>query len=117
VTAARILNEMGPRIVVIKKGEHGCILRMDDKMFALPAWLTETVKDPTGAGDCFGGGLIGHLASRDEATVEAVRAGVVCGTVVASFCIEAFSVDRLRAITPDDIERRRRQFLSTVSWC
>jgi sugar/nucleoside kinase (ribokinase family) len=117
VAAARAMTEMGPRIVVIKKGEHGAILRMNDQVFALPAWLTDTVTDPTGAGDCFGGGLIGHLASRDEATVEAVRAGVVCGTVVASFCIEAFSVDRLRAITPDDIERRRRQFLSTVSWC
>lgn len=117
VAAARKMNAMGPRIVVIKKGEHGCILRMDDKVFALPAWLTETVKDPTGAGDCFGGGLIGYLASVDVATIETVRAGIVCGTIAASFCIEEFSVDRLRAITLNDIQQRRRQFLSTVSWC
>jgi len=117
VTAARKMAEMGPRIVVVKKGEHGCILLMDEQVFALPAWLTETVRDPTGAGDCFGGGLIGYVASRDEATVEAVRAGVVYGTIVASFCIEEFSVARLRAISLDDIQRRRREFLSTVSWC
>ena len=117
VAAARVMNEMGPRIVVIKKGEHGCILRMDDKVFALPAWLTETVKDPTGAGDCFGGGLIGYLASVDGATIESVRAGIVCGTIVASFCIEEFSIERLRAIALNDIQRRRREFLGTVSWC
>ena len=117
LAAAREITAMGPRIVVIKKGEHGCILMVDGKAFALPAWLTETVNDPTGAGDCFGGGLIGYMASRDDATVETIRAGVVLGTVIASFCIEAFSVKRLQSISLDDIHKRRREFLSAVSWC
>jgi len=114
--AARKLTEMGPHIIVIKKGEHGALLRMDGRTYALPAWLTENVKDPTGAGDCFGGGLIGTIAERELANVEAVRAGMVYGTVLASFCIEEFSVDRLRTVTLDDIQQRRREFLSTVSW-
>jgi len=116
IAATRRLTGMGPRFVIVKKGEHGALLAVDGRMFALPAWMAETVKDPTGAGDCFGGGLIGHLAGQGEATVDAIRAGMVYGTVVASFCIEGFSVVRLQEITRDDIEQRREKFLEMITW-
>ena len=91
--AARRICEMGPRIAVIKKGEHGAILLADGRAAVLPAWLTETVVDPTGAGDCFGGGLIGYIAREGDTSVATLRAGLLYGTVIASFCIEAFSLN------------------------
>jgi len=114
--AARRMSEMGPRVVLIKKGEHGSLLVADGRPFAVPAWLTETVKDPTGAGDCFGGALIGHLARTGDVSFESLKSAVSYGTVVASFCIEDFSVGRLQALTLEEIEQRRRDFASMVSW-
>ena len=116
LAAARKVAAMGPAIVVIKKGEHGAILLADGRPFVLPAWLTETVIDPTGAGDCFGGAMMGYLASVGEVTFEALKTAVSYGTVVASFCIEDFSLNRLKSISLDDIERRRTEFASMVSW-
>lgn len=114
--AAREIVGLGPRIVVIKKGEHGAILVCDDRAFVLPARLTEDVRDPTGAGDCFGGALIGYVAKTGDVSIPVLKRGVLYGTVLASFCIEGFSLDGLRAITLADIERRREEFLSMISW-
>jgi len=116
LTAARRIAKMGPRIVVIKKGEHGAILVVDGKPCALHAWMTETVVDPTGAGDCFGGALIGTIAGRDDASLASIKAGVVYGTVVASFCIEDFSIGGLRPLANGDIDRRREEFLDMIGW-
>ena len=116
LTAARRITAMGPRIVVVKKGEHGAILIEDGRPFVLPARLTETVVDPTGAGDCFGGGMIGYVAQTGETSVAALKRGVLYGTVIASFCIEDFSLNRLKAISLDDVERRREEFLAMISW-
>jgi sugar/nucleoside kinase (ribokinase family) len=121
VTAGRHLLEKGPRFVVIKKGEHGCILVHRDGISALPAYPTERVIDPTGAGDTFAGGLMGRLASRlaanpsfDPASYEGVRDALAHGTVLASFNVESFSLDRLRSITRADIAERYDAFARMI---
>jgi sugar/nucleoside kinase (ribokinase family) len=116
LTAARGIAKLGPRIVIVKKGEHGAIVVADDRPFVVPAWLTETVHDPTGAGDSFGGALAGYLANTGDTSFDALKTAVSYGTVVASFCIEDFSVRRLRGLTMDAIEARRREFAEMVSW-
>lgn len=117
VSAGRHILEMGPRFVVIKKGEHGCLLIHRDGIAALPAFPTEDVVDPTGAGDTFAGGLMGRLAqmeasdaSRDLATFEALREAIVSGTIVASFTIEKFSLERLVEIRSADIGARAADY-------
>ncbi|MEZ6164619.1 MAG: PfkB family carbohydrate kinase [Phycisphaerales bacterium] len=117
VTAGRHLLELGPRFVVIKKGEHGCILVHRDGLCALPAYPTEHVVDPTGAGDSFAGGLMGRLASRggdDLGSYESVREALAHGTIVASFNVESFSLERMRGITKIDVETRFADFASMM---
>jgi len=112
LTAAIEISRMGPKYVVIKKGEHGVVLYTRDGLLVLPAFLTEHVVDPTGAGDSFAGGLMGYLASRD-ATVDdadAWRKGLVYATVVASFTVESFSVEGLTGLDNGSIEGRLRAF-------
>lgn len=113
VTAGRRLLEYGPRFVVIKKGEHGCILVHRDGLAALPAYPTETVVDPTGAGDTFAGGMMAYLAAEleagrleDAASYPAVRRSLAHGTIIASFTIESFSLQRLAEMTPGMIAKR-----------
>jgi len=115
IKAGRCLREMGPAYVAIKKGEHGCLLFGDGKFFSCPAFPLEDIHDPTGAGDAFAGGLAGYLAKRDgskEAKVEFKHLcqAVVYGSVIASFSVEAFSVDRLRTVTPEQIQERFETF-------
>lgn len=115
VAAARALLAFGPSFVVVKKGEHGCILAHKEGIAALPAYPTEQVVDPTGAGDTFAGGMLGHLASRlargeDALTFDRLRKALAYGTVVASFTIEDFSLDRLANLKPSDIEWRLAEF-------
>lgn len=117
VTAGRHLLELGPRFVVIKKGEHGCILIHRDGLCALPAYPTEKVIDPTGAGDSFAGGLMGRLTARgghDLGSFESVREALAHGTIVASFNVESFSLDRMRAITRGDVNRRFDEFAQMI---
>jgi sugar/nucleoside kinase (ribokinase family) len=109
VRAARAIRAMGPRTLVIKKGEHGALLFAGDEVFAAPALPLEEVVDPTGAGDTFLGGLVGHVA-RVGASPEALRQAVVVGSALASFCVESFGADRLLAVTPDDLEGRLEVF-------
>jgi sugar/nucleoside kinase (ribokinase family) len=108
--AARALLGLGPRYVVIKKGEHGSILFSRDGVFLMPAFPLEEVKDPTGAGDCFAGGLVGALARTGEVSEPAIRSAMVYGSVAAAFGVEAFSLDRLLSISAEEIEERAALF-------
>jgi Sugar kinases, ribokinase family len=112
IRAARKIREMGPRIVAIKKGEHGCLLFGEGGFFSCPAYPLEDIHDPTGAGDTFAGGLAGYLASEDggEVTFDRLRKAVVYGSVLASYNVERFSLERLRTVTHDEIEERYRLF-------
>jgi sugar/nucleoside kinase (ribokinase family) len=121
VTAARHILEMGPRFVVVKKGEHGCLLIHKDGIAALPAYPSETVIDPTGAGDSFAGGMMGHLALAGEkggenpVTFAHVRRALAHGTIAASFTIESFSLDRLASLTREELDRRFDEYGRMVS--
>ncbi len=121
VKAGEILRSMGPKYVAIKKGEHGCYLFGPDQFFSCPSFPLEEIKDPTGAGDAFAGGLAGYLTDHCDATAqqgginfEILRQAVVYGSVMASFAIESFGPDRLRAVSKNDIEKRV-QLLKTYS--
>jgi sugar/nucleoside kinase (ribokinase family) len=120
VAAARQILTMGPRFVVVKKGEHGCILVHKDGIAALPAYPTETVIDPTGAGDSFAGGMMGHLAAEGARAghaglpFETLRRGLAHGTIVASFTIESFSLERLASLTPSQLTSRYNDFVRMV---
>ena len=111
--AAAVLN-MGPRILVVKRGEYGAILFADGCHFIAPGYLLEDVFDPTGAGDCFAGGFIGYLAqrgvTRGGASIEDLRRAVIYGAVMGSFCCEKFGVDRFRTLTLEEVEERYREF-------
>lgn len=106
VSAGRAILKMGPRLVIIKKGEHGSMLVSRDDLFVVPPYPTEKVIDPTGCGDSFAGGTLGYLAATGPVTRESLRAAMARGSVVASFVIESFSVDALSHVTPADVETR-----------
>lgn len=110
IKAARDLQSIGPKYIIIKKGEHGAILTTPKGFFLIPGFPTEHVKDPTGAGDSFAGGIMGYLASRRTVTEETLKKAIVYGTIIASFNVEDFSIHRLQRITMADIENRRREF-------
>ena len=110
VKAARAVRAMGPQTLVVKKGEHGVLLFGHESCFAAPALPLETVVDPTGAGDTFAGGFMGYLASAPELHDGALRQAVVMGSTLASFCVEAFSLERLVTLTRPEIESRYRVF-------
>ena len=117
VAAAKAIIAMGPKFVVVKKGEHGCIFVHKDGIAALPAYPNETVVDPTGAGDAFAGGMMGHIAregdegSDDEpASFETIRRALAHGTIIASFNIESFSLDRLASLSEKELNARYDEF-------
>ncbi len=118
--AAKRIRALGPRILVIKRGEYGAVLFHDGGYFSLPGIILETLKDPTGAGDSFAGGFIGYLASRgvsvQQAPAEELARAVVYGSVMGSFCCEEFGVDRFRTLTRDDIETRFQKFRSLTAF-
>jgi sugar/nucleoside kinase (ribokinase family) len=98
--------EMGPDVVVIKKGEHGAILMSKDSYFVSPAFPVQRVVDPTGAGDCFAGGFVGYLAENGTFEDEELRKAIIYGTVVASFCVEDFSFRRLARLNKEEVNNR-----------
>jgi len=110
VKAARQILALGPRTLVVKRGEYGVLMVTKDAVFAAPAYPLENVFDPTGAGDTFAGGFLGYLASRKEVTDKEIRRAIVFGSVLASFTVEKFSLDRLREITIADIQERYQDF-------
>ncbi len=110
VKAAEIIQKMGPKYVVIKKGEHGALLFHDGKVFFAPALPLEEVFDPTGAGDTFAGGFIGYLTSTNDISFENMKRAVIFGSNMASFCVEKFGTERMKELTRQEIQLRLRQF-------
>jgi len=103
IRASRLVQSMGPRTLIVKKGEHGALLVHDDSYFFCPAFPVEKLQDPTGAGDTFAGGFMGYLALCGQVTEENLRCAVVFGTAVASFLVEDFSCNRLRSLSRKEI--------------
>ena len=110
VRGARAILALGPRTIVIKRGEYGVLMITGNAVFAVPAYPLENVFDPTGAGDTFAGGFLGYLASRPLHDERELRRAIIFGSVLASFTVEKFSLDRLREISTRDIEERYRAF-------
>ena len=114
VKASRKILDLGPRYLVIKKGEHGALLFGDEQVFFAPGLPLLEVVDPTGAGDTFAGGFMGHIARTGDLSFENMRRAIIYGSVMASFCVQAFGVDRLKDLTQDDIDERYEQFKHLV---
>lgn len=112
IKAAKKIIAMGPGIVIIKKGEHGALLVTGDTIFSAPAYPLENIYDPTGAGDAFAGGFTGWLAKTDDLSSENLKRAVIYGSTLASFCVEKFSVERLKDLTYLEIQDRFRAFLT-----
>ncbi|MEA2164701.1 MAG: hypothetical protein QOK37_2828 [Thermoanaerobaculia bacterium] len=110
IKGARQILALGPRTLVVKRGEYGVMMITKDAVFTAPAYPLEEVFDPTGAGDTFAGGFLGYLASRAEANDHELRRAIVFGSVLASFTVEKFSLDRLREIALDDVYERYQEF-------
>mgnify|MGYP003700458657 CR=1 FL=1 len=118
ITAGRAILDLGPSFAVIKKGEHGCVMVHREGIAALPAYPAENVVDPTGAGDSFAGGMMGHVAARhtaehfgaDPVTFDMLQEGLVRGTVIASFTLESFSLDRLAELNERELNERMQEF-------
>ena len=110
VVAARKIHNMGPKYVVIKKGEHGALLFNDDNVFYAPALPLEEVFDPTGAGDSFAGGFAGYLAKTDDLSFENMKNAVIYGSTLASFCVEKFGTERMENLKSDEVHKRLQQF-------
>ncbi|GAB1858391.1 PfkB family carbohydrate kinase [Flavobacteriaceae bacterium MHTCC 0001] len=110
VVAARKIHTMGPKYVVIKKGEHGALLFHNEDIFYAPALPLEEVFDPTGAGDTFAGGFAGYLAKEKDISFESMKSAVIYGSTLASFCVEKFGTERMQNLTKDEVEERLLQF-------
>ncbi len=116
VKAAKKIMQMGPKYLIIKKGEHGALLFHGDAVFYAPALPLEDVFDPTGAGDTFAGGFIGHLARTKDISYENMKTAIIVGSAMASFCVEKFGTERLRELTKTDIDHRMMQFHELVNF-
>lgn len=110
VNAAKKIHAMGPKYVVIKKGEHGALLFNDGKMFYAPALPLAEVFDPTGAGDTFAGGFAGYLAKTEDLSFDNLKNAVIYGSNLASFCVEKFGTERMQELTADEVRERLEQF-------
>ncbi len=115
VRAGRMILEMGPQFVVLKKGEHGVMLVMRDRVLVLPAYPTAGVKDPTGAGDSFAGGLMGYLDTQRDHDFDSLRRALAVGTITASFTIEDFSLRALEKVRREDVERRLKEYATMLA--
>ncbi len=116
VRAAATIMKMGPKYLIIKKGEHGALLFYEDKVFFAPALPLEDVFDPTGAGDTFAGGFIGHIARTKDISFENMKTAIIVGSAMASFCVEKFGTARLREINKADISARLDEFVQLVNF-
>lgn len=113
--AAAKIVEMGPRILIIKKGEHGALLFDGDKLFSAPALLLPTVVDPTGAGDTFAGGFMGYLAATDDTSFANLKRAIIYGSAMASFVVEDFGTRRMQGLTKEMIDGRIQQFIDLIN--
>jgi sugar/nucleoside kinase (ribokinase family) len=116
VKSAKSILKMGPKFLIIKKGEHGALLFHGNEVFFAPALPLEEVFDPTGAGDAFAGGFIGHIDHTKSISFENLKTAIIVGSVMASFCVEAFGPQRLKEISRKDIESRLEEFVQLVNF-
>jgi sugar/nucleoside kinase (ribokinase family) len=116
VKASKTILSMGPKFLIVKKGEHGALLFHGDKVFFAPALPLEEVFDPTGAGDTFAGGFMGHLAKTKDVSFENMKTAIIVGSAMASFCVEKFGPNRLKEISKEDIDKRLQQFRELVNF-
>jgi sugar/nucleoside kinase (ribokinase family) len=116
VKAAKKIMAMGPKYLIIKKGEHGALLFHEDQVFFAPALPLEEVFDPTGAGDTFAGGFIGHIVRTKDISFENMKTAIIVGSAMASYCVEKFGTERLREISKEDIRDRIAQFVYLVNF-
>jgi sugar/nucleoside kinase (ribokinase family) len=116
VKASKTILAMGPKFLIVKKGEHGALLFHGDKVFFAPALPLEEVFDPTGAGDTFAVGFIGHLAKTKDISFENMKTAIIVGSAMASFCVEKFGPTRLKEISKEDIDKRLQQFRELVNF-
>lgn len=114
VKAAEIIHRMGPKTLIIKKGEHGALLFSEGHIFFAPALPLSQVFDPTGAGDTFAGGFIGHLAKTRDLSFENMKRAIIFGSAMASFCVEEFSIDKMKTLSQGLINDRVRDFVELV---
>ena len=112
VKAAAKIQSMGPKTVIIKKGEHGALLFSENQIFFAPALPLESVFDPTGAGDTFAGGFIGYLAKTDDISFDNMKRAIIYGSAMASFCVEKFGAERIMNLTQDEIQARVSEFVT-----
>jgi len=108
VKASKVIRDMGPKYLIIKKGEHGALLFKDNKVFFAPAFPLEDVFDPTGAGDTFAGGFMGYISQTDDYSFENMKNAIVAGTALASFCVEKFGTQQLQNITRQQVDERMK---------
>lgn len=116
VKAAKKILAMGPKFLIVKKGEHGALLFHENKVFFAPAMPLDDVFDPTGAGDTFAGGFIGHLAKTKDISFENMKTAIIVGSAMASFCVEKFGPQRLKEISMEDIGNRLQEFVQLVNF-
>jgi sugar/nucleoside kinase (ribokinase family) len=116
VKAAKVILAIGPKYLIIKKGEHGALLFNNEEVFFAPALPLEEVFDPTGAGDSFAGGFIGYLAKTNDVSFENMKRAVINGSAMASFCVEKFGTQKLAEINQDDVDARINEFVNLVKF-
>jgi sugar/nucleoside kinase (ribokinase family) len=116
VKAAHKIMAMGPKYLIIKKGEHGALLFNEDQIFSAPALPLAEVFDPTGAGDTFAGGFMGYIAATVDYSLENMKRAIISGSALASFCVEKFGTERLTQITTNDLNHRLEQFVSLANF-
>jgi sugar/nucleoside kinase (ribokinase family) len=116
VKAAKKIMAMGPKYLIIKKGEHGALLFHENHVFFAPALPLEDVFDPTGAGDTFAGGFIGHIARTRDISFDNMKTAIIMGSAMASFCVEKFGTERLTEITRKEIDERLGEFVELVNF-
>lgn len=116
VTAAKVIREMGVKYLIIKKGEHGALLFYDEHIFFAPALPLALVKDPTGAGDTFAGGVMGYLAKTNNPSYENFKRAIIFGSTMASFCVEEFGITKLKTLNETMINQRAQEFVNLVSF-
>lgn len=116
VKASKIIRDMGPKYLIIKKGEHGALLFHGDQIFAAPALPLEEVFDPTGAGDTFAGGFMGYIASTGDLSFDNMKRAIIAGSALASFCVEKFGTEKLLHISQEDMESRIQEFVKLANF-
>ena len=114
IKATKLVKEMGPEIIIVKKGEHGAFLYADDNFFFIPAFPLDEVIDPTGAGDSFAGGFMGYITGSGRLRVSEYKKGLVFGTIAASYCCERFGIERFKDLLKNELDERTEKFLKMI---